>query len=399
MDLTTRVQALSAADLTVVVRHAVGDEVAEPIGWTVESPDWTALVAKGVYLLRGTARLRSGAVAGWTVVLKVVEDDGSPLVHDSDGLLYWCREALALSSGLLDQHSGPFAPVRLLHVQETADNELWMWLECLDDSPSKVRWSAEQHVAAAYDLGAFNAQWSDRPPRVQDFGWLSQRWLRGWLDYADRQGTRHAVEHRTWWEHPLVAATLPASSYERFVALMNDAEDLLGVLEALPVTLAHHDAQWRNLFQLRGPDPTRPRARTVAIDWAFLGLAPVGADLGHMVGCNIEHWAVDDPRRHVENATSAYLLGLRDHGWHGDEGAVRFASATSAALQMVPLYGAEVSWLQGEPAESFGPELVRWPQELATRQSLSVEATMAAWAAQFSYLLELGDDSRRLAPR
>ena len=98
-------------------------------------------------------------------------------------MLYWRREALALGSGLLDQQSGPFAPVRLLHVQETAENELWMWLECLDDSQPKVRWTAAQHVAAAYDLGVFNAQWCARPPSVQDFGWLSERWLRGWFDF------------------------------------------------------------------------------------------------------------------------------------------------------------------------------------------------------------------------
>ena len=179
MDLTGRVRALTAADLTVVVRHVLRDDASEPLEWTAESPDWTALAAKGIYLLRGSARLGSGEEASWAAVLKVVEDDGSPEVHNKDGLAYWRREALALTSGLLDQQRGPFAPVRLLRVQETAENELWLWLECLDDSQPKVRWTTAQHVAAAYDLGAFNAQWCASPPSPQDFGWLSQRWLRG----------------------------------------------------------------------------------------------------------------------------------------------------------------------------------------------------------------------------
>jgi hypothetical protein len=302
-----------------------------------------------------------------------------------------------LTSGLLDQQSGPFVPVRLLHVQETAENELWMWLECLDDSQPKVRWTAAQHVAAAYDLGAFNAQWCASPPSAQDFGWLSQRWLRGWLDYLTVYGAQHAAEHRDWWKHPLIAAVLPPSTYERFAALMGDAEDLLSVLEDLPVTLVHHDAQWRNLFQLKGTDPARPQARTVAVDWAFLGLAPLGADLGHMVGCNIEHRAVDDARQHDVAATRAYLQGLQDFGWRGDERAVRFARAITAAVQMVPLFGAEVSWLHGEPVETWAAEMAEWPQELATKQELSVEATMAGWATQFGYLLDLGDEARRLA--
>ena len=66
-------------------------------------------------------------------------------------------------------------------------------------------------------------------------------------------GAQHAAEHRDWWKHPLIAATLSPSTYDRFAGLMGDAEGLLSVLEALPVSLAHHDAQWRNLFQLKEP--------------------------------------------------------------------------------------------------------------------------------------------------
>ena len=116
-----------------------------------------------------------------------------------------------------------------------------------------------------------------------------------------------------------------------------------------------------------------------------------------MVGCNIEHWAVDDARQHDVAATRAYLQGLQDFGWRGDERAVRFARAITAAVQMVPLFGAEVSWLHGEPADTWAAELAEWPQELATKQELSVEATMAGWATQFGYLLDLGDVARRLA--
>ena len=397
MDLTGRVRALTAADLTAVVRRVLQDDTAEPLGWATESPDWTALAAKGIYLLRGSARLGSGEETDWAVVLKVVEDDGSPAAHDTGGFLYWRREALALTSGLLDQQRGPFAPVRLLQVQETAENELWMWLECLDDAQPKVRWTAGQHVAAAYDLGVFNAQWCARPPSVQDFGWLSQHWLRGWFDFAIVYGAQHAAEHRDWWKHPLIAATLSPSTYVRFAGLMDDAEGLLSVLEALPVSLAHHDAQWRNLFQLKSTDPSRSQARTVAVDWAFLGLAPLGADLGHMIGCNIEHWAVDDVRQHDVAATAAYLQGLQDSGWRGDERVVRFARALTAAVQMGTYFGAEVSWLHGEPVDTWVAELGGWPQDLARKQKLTVEATMAGWADQFGYLLDLGDEARRLA--
>ena len=147
----------------------------------------------------------------------------------------WRREALALTSRLLDQQSGPSAPVRLLLAQEPAENELWMWLECLDDSQPKARWTTAKHTAAAHDLGAFNAQWSARPPRVEDFGWLSQRWLRGWFDDGVvHGGAQHAAEHRDWWGHPLIAAALHPSADDRFAALMRDSPPAHGAPRCRP---------------------------------------------------------------------------------------------------------------------------------------------------------------------
>jgi hypothetical protein len=234
---------------------------------------------------------------------------------------------------------------------------------------------------------------------VGDFPWLAQRWLRTWLAFGGLFGAQHAVDASSYWDHPLVAGALPASTRPRFLSLMEDSDDLLAVLEGLPVTLAHHDAQWRNLFQLSGVDARRPAARTVAVDWAFAGLAPVGADLGHLIACNLEHWAVDpgDAAGHDESTTAAYLQGLTDFGWRGDVRAVRFASAASASLQIVPALAAQVSWLHGEPAEVGAAELSAWPQELAAKHHLTVEAAMEGWAAIFSYLLDVGDEARRLA--
>ena len=72
--------------------------------------------------------------------------------------------------------------------------------------------------------------------------------------------------------------------------------------------------------------------------------------------------------------------------------AVRFARATTAAVQMGTYFGAEVSWLHGEPVGSWVAEMVDWPRDLATKQGLLVDATMARWATQFEYLLDLGDE-------
>jgi len=223
--------------------------------------------------------------------------------------------------------------------------------------------------------------------------------LRGWVACSRFFGSQHAIDVPTVWEHPLVVAALPAPTRSRFLSLMEDAEELLSVFEALPVTLTHHDAQWRNLFELAPGDPGRPGARTAAVDWEFVGLAPVGADLGHLIGCNVEHWAVlpHEVVRHAETATAAYLRGLTDAGWRGPERTVRFASAASAALQIVPVFAAQLSWLHGEPQAAEMAGLEGWPEELAAKHHLSVESAMAGWAAVFGYLLDVGDEARRLA--
>lgn len=70
----------------------------------------------------------------------------------------------------------------------------------------------------------------------------------------------------------------------RIAELISDADDLLAGFDSLPVTLAHHDPQWGNLFAAA---PDESPARTVAIDWGFIGLATIGSDLGLHIGQNI----------------------------------------------------------------------------------------------------------------
>ena len=401
MDLDERVGALTAGDLAPMVRGALGDDQCWPLTWTSEAPSWTAFgsCTKGVRRLHGTARLSTGGETVWDAVLKVIGAVDIPRHAHPEESFYWRREALLLGSGLLEQRPGPFVNVRALSVQEPAADEVWLWLECLDDPTAKLRWNDEQHAATAYDLGAFSAQWSAEPPSPGDYPWLARRWLRSWVAFGLSAGTQHAIDVPSFWEHPLVAGALPASVRPRFLSQFGEYDDLLTALEDLPVTLAHHDAQWRNTFQLSGVDARRPGARTVAVDWAFAGLAPVGADLGHLIACNLEHWAVQpgEAARHDESTTAAYLQGLADFGWRGDERAVRFARAVSASLQIVPALAAQVSWLHSEPAPMGAAEYSAWPQELATKHHISVEAVMEGWAAIFGYLLDVGDEARRLA--
>jgi thiamine kinase-like enzyme len=147
--------------------------------------------------------------------------------------------------------------------------------------------------------------------------------------------------------------------------LISDADDLLAGFESLPVTLAHHDAQWGNLFAAA---PDESPARTIAIDWGFFGLAPIGSDLGLHIGQNIMSWGIDQRRaaEHDQASTVAYISGLEDYGWNGDVDSVKFARATAAALNAGTWLAMEVSWLCPDMAERFGSDAAAWPTRVAT---------------------------------
>jgi hypothetical protein len=398
MGLPERLAALTPADLVPVVRRVLDDERAHPQSWSVSAPGWSSYSpsTRGVFRVDGTATTGTGGAASWTAVLKVVGACDYPGHAELPDANYWKREPLALASGLLEQRRAPLVPVPVLASVEVAADEVWLWLECLDRADTKPRWDDADRLAAASDLGTFSAVWAVDPPTGAEHPWLAQRWLRGWLDYAAFLGGRHALEDISCWRHPQVAAVLPASTRARYVDLMAGAPDLLARLEGLPVTLAHHDAQWRNLF-LR-PGSTGP-GRTVALDWAFTGLAPVGADLGHMIACDLEHGAAPATEAAGYDAavTAAYLRGLATHGWSGDEREVRFARATSAALQLVPLLVAQVAWLGGEPAGFWVEELGNWPAVRAAEEGSTVDEVFHSWALVLDHLLRLGDEARALA--
>ena len=180
--------------------------------------------------------------------------------------------------------------------------------------------------------------------------------------------------------------------------LMSEAGRLLDLHESLPRTVVHHDTQWSNVFRVQPPGEA---ARTVAIDWSFLGSAPVGHDLGAHVSGNIYNRAIAplESAEHDASATEAYLRGLHEYGWSGDEQQVLFARAAAASLQIGMFYAAHLARLcpeasKDDPEEDTEPS---WIESLAERENISIEETASQWSAGFEYVLDLGEEARRLA--
>ena len=79
----------------------------------------------------------------------------------------------------------------------------------------------------------------------------------------------------------------------------------------MPLTLAHLDAFRGNLISRTA----RGQVETVAIDWAFMGLAPVAADVATLVAASLfYHGDPLDPRAITAACLAATHDGLRDVG-------------------------------------------------------------------------------------
>jgi hypothetical protein len=113
------------------------------------------------------------------------------------------------------------------------------------------------------------------------------------------------------------------------------------VLDRLPQTLVHGDADRRNLFARRGPAGDE----TVAIDWAFTGVAAVGEELVNLVAASVLWFQADAAALPAlaDRCLEGYAAGLADAGWRGDPRLARVGFAVGAALRYGPLLAGPIA--------------------------------------------------------
>jgi hypothetical protein len=395
--LRDRVENLSLEALSPIVRQVLDDDQLLVLDREVSEFALTATnpTTRGLFRIGGTARKRDGETVSWLVVLKVIGDVDlidTGYSHEPRDWNYWKREALAFRSGLLDDSTGPLWPVRSYAVEEVTADEVWIWLQACGDIHASPHWTLDDLASAAHDLGAFAAQWASAPPSPERYPWLACRWVNGWVATSRLLGVDHATGHDGCWASPLLRDLIPRTTQLRAANLMAQAEPLQNKLAQLPVTLAHHDAQASNTFQA---EECGLEHGTVMIDWSFLGLAPVGTDLGLHVAQSLTGGAVN-PTQAADfdrMATEAYLMGVRVYGGGGPSEAILFARAASAALVGVSWLTAQAAWLCPEMRAVVGDDMSTWPESAALQQNTDVENVLAGWAATFEFLLGLGDEA------
>jgi hypothetical protein len=282
----------------------------EPIGYRVSNP-----VSAGLSRYRGTADV-AGASRAWSLVLKTIRDPGPdpfPQFRLDDAarsrlrdVFRWDREALVYGSGLLDElREGLVAPACL--AIDADDRRARIWLEdVVEEAP---RWDIERYRLAAYHLGSFNGARLAHQGVMPE--WVSRDVIVYWTDLFGAAGLPEILADDAIWSEPVVVAALPSGSRERLAARWADRSRLYAVLRTLPHGFAHLDAFRGNLIGRQRDG----RRETVAIDWSFAGLAPIGAELSQLVCASVFYQ--DEPFDAVELDAATfppYVDGLRAAG-------------------------------------------------------------------------------------
>ncbi len=287
---------------------ALGEWTVAPVGYTVFNP-----VSQGIYRVAGTARSGTASLP-WSAVLKICrapsDEELAQVPPDRRAVLLdplrWDREGEAYASGLLETLPDGLAAPRCLGVDRHAGT-LWIWLEeVVDDRP---QWDVARYALAARHLGRLGGEYL-AGRELPSHEWLSRDWVRSWSTYFSR--TMPAIlEDDDIWAQPTVVELFDPGTREDLRRLWDERARWWSALDRLPLTLAHLDAFRANLMSRTA----RGQVETVAIDWAFVGLAPLAADVATLVAASLfYHGDPLDPQAVTAACLAATYEGLHDVG-------------------------------------------------------------------------------------
>jgi len=340
MDSEMQLQVLAHTPLTAVVRRVLDDAGAEVEVWdATQIHGGIGAAGGGVYRFIGTARSArearpAGGARPWSLVLKVLRAPTAGTTYDALAVEGWNREVLTYQSGLLAALPAGLAAPRCFDIGEHA-GLVWLWLEDVADQVGP-RWPVARFALAARHLGRLNGTYLTARP-LPDYTWLQRTLLRWRVErniafWAAFDAARDAPWLRRCW---------PADLGVRARRLWQRREALLDLLDRLPQPLVHGDADRRNLFARLGPGGDE----TVAIDWAFTGVAAVGEELVNLVLASALWFQAEAAAlpELAERCLEAYVAGLADAGWRGDPRLARAGFVVAGALRYGPLLAGPIA--------------------------------------------------------
>ncbi len=316
-------QTMVSSELTSLVRRALQDEDATVIDCS-SAPLDGGFSGAAVHRFTGQAETTQGQRA-WSFIRKECNSaNGNSDPKDYD---YWKREILLYQSALLHNLPRMLIAPRCFAIEERSAQRAWLWLEDMGSQEHATQWPLAQYGVAARHLGQFNGAYLVGRPLSMHI-WLRRPDVRERLALA-APGIDQLPTLRTY---PNFAPLLTDEHMERIQWLWAKREQLLAMLEQLPLTFCHRDAFQHNLLLCHDGAGNQ---QTVALDWGSCGLGMLGEELVPLFSATLK-FVVADPIRLQEldrTIFAGYMAGLRDAGWQGDEALVRFGFTALTALK------------------------------------------------------------------
>lgn len=328
-----------------------------------------------IYRFTGNA-LDQGETYPWSLILKVVRARPG---ESPDSTHYWKREAELYRSGLVDNLPGRFHAARGLDVVEYADESVWIWQEEVSEAVGDP-WQMEHYRLTARHLGYFNGAHLKRA-ELPAHDWLSTGWLRKITESAEEYFEQIVEMLRTLAQR----GQSPPDSEEHFSRMWEDRHRLLDALDRLPQTFCHQDPVRQNLFLKRGDDG---ELETVAIDWAFVGIGPIGMEIAVALIISLIFLLVDaaEAEELSEELYGGYLEGLRESGFAGDERLVRLGFVASSVCKYYEMLMLNAIFGLSDPART-----AEWEAGGQSKDEI-----LAAYAEIFKFVVKLAHEARSL---
>ncbi|MGZ6267174.1 MAG: aminoglycoside phosphotransferase [Candidatus Limnocylindrales bacterium] len=325
---------------------------------------------------RGVWRVAAGEA---TAVVKVLAlPPRGDEAAEPDSMRFWRREDHIYSAGTpaAYKEAGVRCP-RLLARFDRTNGDIALWLEDVVGI-SAVHWDLPAFARAARRLGAAQGAYAAGTPLPSD-EWLSRGFLPRYLAARKTQDDELLASDEAW-RRPVIARHFTVDLRDELRRLRADRDRLLGWVQSAPATLAHLDVWPDNMFEVGD--------ELVLIDWGFAGIGSAGEDPGNLVPDSIfdlRHPAAILPELD-RTVFRAYLTGLRNAGWRGDERRVRLAMTASAC---------KYDWIAGATLARAAATTPTQP--IYGDEEIDAELLFATRATVLRFLVERAREARDLA--
>ena len=320
--------AINTATLNPLIQKSLKSDDFQIMNWQVKQLGGGAgnPVSFGLFRFSGSGQDQNEE-KNWSIILKIIQSPanvGSVNMGEGDDVShwnYWKREPLVYQSGFLETLPPGLTAPQLIQVNEMPGNIIFLWLEDINDD-QRSDWTTEQYSLIAFHLGRLNGSTIDSEKQSK-YPWLSLHRNRSWIALMP------------WdtfpWEDPRALIRYRPAEINSFKKLLIENDRFLAKLEQIPQTISHGDTYPTN-FKLRYMKDGHKQ--TVALDWALMGLSPIGDDLGQFVFGAITNLKSENPMDVDRLLFENYLCGLEDVGCYIERNVVRFGYTTSAALRV-----------------------------------------------------------------